>query len=1267
LCSRNYKNISLYSNNPFCHDTTNDNEWVEMKNYERKLDKPLPKKCMNINKNNDTKFTSAVEFELDEDYFSRSDDTNDVTLDNWLHSDKDYDTDDHSTMPILSHDDDSSIESEYSSMSSMSDDSLFTEEIYSDYDTYDPSDDDETYVEKGFSINADDTSYDTMPAEYMTEENQRKIIPMVIGRTTRIVKTKRGRNKTKVKLFKILFDSGATGNLIADYLVGREDKTKISGVTYTTANGNFTTKEACDVTFDMPEFSSRKSVDLTFNVFKNSTNIPYDMIIGTEALDTLGVKLDFENNVCKWDNVKIEMKTNAECFDLVNSHKLYTLFTTVVSDDEPAEVKEASKRVEGILDAVYEKADITNIVNECKHLSIEQRNELFILLKKYEILFDGTLGEWDTTPVSLEIKPGERPFHGKAYPIPHVYEQTLKKEVQRLIDIGVLEKCSDSEWASPTFIIPKKNGTVRFITDLRQVNKKIVRKPFPIPKISDVMQKLEGFQYATALDLNMGYYHIRLDPDAQKICTLILPWGKYKYLRLPMGLSGSPDIFQDRMTNLVGDLEYARAYLDDLLCLTCSTFEDHLEKLDIILNRLNKSGLKVNAQKSVFCTDQIEYLGFYITRDGIKPIDKKVRAILDLDKPKNIRDVRKVLGMIQYYRDLWEKRSHVLAPLSDLVGKYSPNKKNGKKGKRKMTPPKFVWTEECDKAFTQIKKIVSREVMLAYPNFNKKFEIYTDASTKQLGAVITQDNRPIAFYSKKLTKYQQRYTVTDLELLSIVMTLKEFRPILLGQEIIIYTDHKNLESDLAHLTSQMGLRWRLLIEEFGIKIKYIKGETNTVADALSRLDYTPTKSDNSATVEYVFAMTHSDTDLFPLDMRQIAAKQDDDDELKKRMSDKRSKRTYTKRPVNDTEVILENGKVFIPQSLRERMLDWYHTYLVHPGHNRMYLTMNATMTWPGMKKAVEQYCRTCHKCQINKKKTKKYGKLPAKLAETIPWHQVQVDCVGPYTIKQKIGNKIVKRKLRALTIIDPVTSWIEICVIPEDDMSSDKISTLFHDAWLSRYPRPVRVTYDNGSEFKKYFQALCNEYGLNKRPTTVKNPQANGIIERVHQVINNMIRCFELDKLDLDPNDPFGDIIARISWAVRSTYHTTLQASPGQLVFGRDMLFDIDFTADWHQIYERKQQIINKNNLRENKSRIDFEYQIGDRVTKRNDYLKINKKANPANKGVYRVVEVFNNGTVNIRKNNVEETINIRRIDPYFGREDDEENQVGLTPSGMGG
>ena len=173
------------------------------------------------------------------------------------------------------------------------------------------------------------------------------------------------------------------------------------------------------------------------------------------------------------------------------------------------------------------------------------------LLQDFKELFHGTLGDWQTVPVSLQLKPGAKPYHGKPFPIPRVHKGTLKKEVERLVEIGVLKRQPTSEWASPTFIIPKKNKTVRFISDFREVNKHIVRTSFPIPNISTVLQEMEGFTYATALDLNMGYYTIRLDPDAQKICTIILPWGKYSYLRLPMGVSGSPDFFQERMTGMM--------------------------------------------------------------------------------------------------------------------------------------------------------------------------------------------------------------------------------------------------------------------------------------------------------------------------------------------------------------------------------------------------------------------------------------------------------------------------------------------------------------------------------------------------------------------------------------------------------------------------------------------------------------------------------------------------------------------------------------------
>ena len=392
----------------------------------------------------------------------------------------------------------------------------------------------------------------------------------------------------------------------------------------------------------------------------------------------------------------------------------------------------------------------------------------------------------------------------------------------------MLEKDSSSDWDAPSFTQPKKNpNEVRFLSDFRQLNKCMIRRPYPLPKISEILQGLTCLSYATVLDLKMGYYTIRLDPNAQRICTIITPWGKYKYLRLPMGIMAAPDIFQNKMSDLMNHLEFVRVYLDDLLIITNGSFDDHLAKLGQVLHLLKKVGLKCNLKKSFLCQEQVEYLGYLLTRDGIKPTPGKVKAILDLAPPTNVRGVRRVLGIIQYYRDLWNKRSHILAPLTSLVGECGKNKNSKTKAK------KFKWLPIHQQAFDKMKRVVSREVTLAYPDFSKPFVLYTDASDYQLGAVITQDGKPLAFYSRKLNNAQKNYTVTEKELLSIVETLREFRGILLGHEIKIFTDHKNLQQINSAASSQRAMRWRILIEEFGPKIVYIKGDDNTIADALS--------------------------------------------------------------------------------------------------------------------------------------------------------------------------------------------------------------------------------------------------------------------------------------------------------------------------------------------------------------------------------------------------------------------------------------------------
>ena len=312
-----------------------------------------------------------------------------------------------------------------------------------------------------------------------------------------------------------------------------------------------------------------------------------------------------------------------------------------------------------------------------------------------------------------------------------------------------------------------------------------------------------------------------------------------------------------------------------------------------------------------------------------------------------------------------------------------------------------------------------------------------------------------------------------------------------------------------------------------------------------------------------------------------------------------------------------------------------------------------------MRKQVRAHVKRCHRCQVGKKRRRKYGKLPPKIAETTPWKTVSVDLIGPYTLQGKDRSIL---DFMCLTMIDQATGWFEIIELPNEcltvtrkgkeitdvviDKSSAQISRLFNKQWLSRYPRATNVIYDNGSEFKLHFAALCDTYGIKRKPTTVKNPQANSILERIHQVFSNMMRTSGLDKSDTVTPDMVDNFITDAAWAIRSTHHSVLQSSPGAAIFGRDMLFDIPYIADWNAIGKRRQTIVDKNTLIENKRRIDYDYQIGNKVTIRKDGVL--RKAEDKSTGPFVITQVFTNGTVRIQRGSVSERINIRRIDPYF-------------------
>jgi len=334
-------------------------------------------------------------------------------------------------------------------------------------------------------------------------------------------------------------------------------------------------------------------------------------------------------------------------------------------------------------------------------------------------------------------------------------------------------------------------------------------------------------------------------------------------------------------------------------------------------------------------------------------------------------------------------------------------------------------------------------------------------------------------------------------------------------------------------------------------------------------------------------------------------------------------------------------RIIVPATLRQRLIQWYHTTLVHPGAERLYATLHKFFTWPRMNQEIKDYTRKCHACQLGKRGQKGRGLIPIKEVEREPWEDVCVDLSGPW--KTTIDSKDVI--FHTFTIIDPFTGWVEI--LPIRNKESDNVSNLFEQQWLRRYPRPARCIYDAGSEFiASQFQTLLRKWYIVPVPITVKNPRANAIVERMHAVLGNMLRCQLVTR---SPNDdPVTDMTTAAAYAIRSTVHGVNKFSPGQLIYRRDMIQRLTIEANMELVRQRREAAIHVNNARENKRRISHAYKSGDKV------LILPNSLDPKlalNQGPYKVISYNEkNGTLHIQRKNYIEPINVRNVRPYFGR-----------------
>ena len=469
-----------------------------------------------------------------------------------------------------------------------------------------------------------------------------------------------------------------------------------------------------------------------------------------------------------------------------------------------------------------------------------------------------------------------------------------------------------------------------------------------------------------------------------------------------MGMSQSPDWAQGALEEVLSDLlqHSVECFIDDVAIFTPQSspdpWKDHLQMLHEVLHRLQQNGFQINPQKCSWGVQEGEFLGHWLTPTGIKPLRKKIEGIMTLDEPKTLKQLRGFIGMVNFYRDFWKSRAHLMAPLTSLT---KIDKKNFKK----------AWKAEHSKCFQEIKSMIAEDVLLTYPDPNKPFLIQTDASDLQLGAVIYQEGNPIAFFSRKLNSAQQRYPASDKEVLCVQEVLQEYRNILYGAEIVVQTDHQNLTQ--RDLKSPRLLHWRLLIEEFAPKLVYIKGETNIVADNLSRLPLVPLErkqepsNPNTNSLDDAIELLAElllyyprDVPRFPLGFENIQQEQQQDPILLALLQ----QGVYNEEEFHGTILIsnLHNGqhKIVLPESLQLPAIKWYHMVMGHGGATRIYKALSQFFFSSRLKTKVEEYVLTCDACQKNKHLGQGYGHLPPRNDLSTPWEEVALDLIGPWEV-----------------------------------------------------------------------------------------------------------------------------------------------------------------------------------------------------------------------------------------------------------------------------
>jgi len=758
---------------------------------------------------------------------------------------------------------------------------------------------------------------------------------------------------------------------------------------------------------------------------------------------------------------------------------------------------------------------------------------------------------WDH---AIELELGAKTSSTKVYPLSPNEQTELDAFIEENLASGRIRP-SKSPMAAPVFFIKKKDGALRLVQDYRALNAKTVKNAYPLPLISDLINRLRGARYFTKLDVRWGYNNVRIKEGDEWKAAFRTNRGLFEPLVMFFGLTNSPATFQTMMNEIFQDLiseGVVCVYLDDILIFT-ETMEEHDRVTRLVLERLRQYKLYLRHDKCEFAKTRIEYLGLIISHGQAEMDPVKIAGVAEWPTPSNKKEVQSFLGFTNFYRRFIQGFSDLARPMFDLTRKDSA----------------WQWGEAEKSAFEAIRTRVISAPILVFPDETRPFRVEADSSDFATGAVLSQQSpvddkwHPVAYYSKSLSAVERNYEIHDKEMLAVIRALEDWRHFLEGahHEVEIWTDHKNLEYFMsAKKLNRRQARWSLYLSRFNFSMHHRPGHSMGKSDALSRrADHGTGAGDNSnvTLLRPEFFATHAIRALSGLslegeerdilrDIRKGNREGKQEDAVAKSATELRRSKGNSVRASEWSEhngLLCFRDRIYVPNDpeLRRRITSQHHDTRVagHPGRWKTLELVSRNYWWPQMSRYIGQYVKTCDPCLRTKiQRRRPTGELHPLPTPENRWDVISVDFI--VELPDSHGYDAV------MNVVDSVGKRAHFIPTTTTITALGAARLFLHNVW-KLHGLPRRVVSDRGPQFVAEFtRELYRLLGITLSTTTAYHPQADGQTERVNQELEQYLRVFVNER-----QDDWDELLPMAEFQYNNHIHSSTQQTPFLLDTGQ--------------------------------------------------------------------------------------------------------------------